>query len=74
MLDQEDEDIEEENWEFSIDKHLQYISEYLGPFTKEYLDGCPEFVRKQYFDDDGMFTHSSKRELVIDFDLLVLVR
>lgn len=64
MLEQEDPDEEDgdeegnlnDPREFSFDKHLQYISEYLGPFTKEYLDACPEFVRKRYFDDNGMFS------------------
>lgn len=60
-LDGEDDEEDEEGnlnvrREFSFDKHLQYISEYLGPFTKEYLDACPEIIRKQYFDDNGMFS------------------
>lgn len=51
---------EEENGEFSFDRHLKYISVYLGPFTKEYLDKCPEEIWKEYFDDDGEpITHIS---------------
>lgn len=35
-----------------MDRHLQYISEYLGPFTKEFLDRCPEVTREMYFDEE----------------------